>query len=191
MDQTLSTEILERLERRLRAVGAPAIQGARPGLPVDEIRRLTAAIPRMLPAEAELWWTWRRWGEGGDMLPDARYAPLDDCMWHYEWQRNWAREHGVSQQNPDVTPDDWWHPLWLPVFVVDGGMLVVIDISASDGRSAPIRRIDGQSFGNEHFDPIVAPSLGRYITDVLDAIDAGDYVYEPERHVWTHAPSTS
>ncbi len=188
MEQILSPAILERLERTLLRVGAPAIRSAQPGLTTGEIDRLTAAIPGRLPMEAALWWRWRTWGQGGDMLPYTRYARLDDCMEHYEVQRQWAREHGVSALRPDVTPDDWWHPLWLPIFVVDGGMHLVVDISDSNATSAPIRRIDGQSFGDEHFAPVVAPTLGAYISEMLDAIDASDYFYNADQDFWTTVP---
>jgi hypothetical protein len=187
MEQILSTDVLERLERLMHTVNAPAFQRAQPGMTVDEIRGLTSSFPGTLPAEAELWWSWRTWGEGGDILPGVWYAPLDAALEHYDVQRRWAREHGVSPSLPDVTADDWWHPLWLPIFLVDGGMHLVVDVSASDGASAPIRRIDGQSFGGEHFDPIVAPSLGSYVTDMLDAIDAGAYVYDAVNDVWIPA----
>lgn len=69
MAQILSTEILERL---LHTVGAPTV--TQPGLTIEAIHRQTVAFPGTLPAEAELWWSWRTWGEGGDMLPEARYT---------------------------------------------------------------------------------------------------------------------
>jgi hypothetical protein len=36
----------------------------------------------------------------------------------------------------------------------------------------------------EHFDPVVADSLGDYITRSLDEIDAGQWLYDRENHNW-------
>jgi len=188
MDHVLSPAILERLERMLRANDAPAIRRAEPGLSRDEIARLTAGFPGELSAEAVLWWEWRTWGPGNHILPGGRYDPLEGCMEQYAFRRRWASEYGVGPDLPGVTADDWWHPLWLPWLIVEGGVHLVIDLSVSDGTTAPIREIDGQSFGTDAFDPIIAPSLGAYVTGELDAIDAGAYVYHPgDDGYWTSA----
>lgn len=187
MERTLSTAILERFERQLRAVDAPAIRGAQPGLPVKQIRGLVAGFPGTLPTEAELWWSWRTWGETGDLLPDTKYLPLHQAVAEYNMRRQFAIEEGASPQNPGVSPGDWWDPLWLPIFVVDGGMVLVIDTAASDGISAPIRRIDWQGFGGTGFDVLLAPSLGCYFSDLLDAIQAGGYIYNADHDFWTHS----
>jgi len=190
MEPILNLAILERFERMLRRNDSPAIRGAEPGLSRDEIARLTVGVPGPLSAEAVLWWGWRTLGGGGYMLPSGRYLPLGAAMEWYGINRQWAQEHGVGPDLPGVTADDWWHPLWLPVLLPDGGAYVVIDLSASDGDAAPIREIDGQSFGTDAFDAIVAPSLGAYITGWLDRIDAGAYIHHPgDEEYWTSARS--
>lgn len=188
MAQTLSVELLERLEARLCADGAQPIKGSRPGLSTDEIRELAAAagFPGPVPAEGQLWWSWRSWGQGY-ILPGTQYAPLAHNLQEYEFRRQWAHEHGISPQMPDVVADDWWHPLWLPIFVIDGGIVLVLDASDSDGITTPIREVDGQSFGGSYFARIVASSLGDYVAQMLDAIDAGAYRYQPDVHDWSPA----
>ncbi len=188
MARALSHEVLDRLEHQLQTVGAAPIDGAHQGLAVEHIRRLTAKVVGALPAEAELWWSWCTLAAGW-VLPDAQYLTLDEALQEYDERCEWATQYGLSPQSPHVTIDDWWHPQWLPVFVIDGGMLYVVDTAGSDGTSAPIRRIDGQSFGGGYFDKVVAPSLGQFITDRLDAIDAGHYIYDADRHVWTESAS--
>jgi hypothetical protein len=187
MEPALSTALLERFERQLDAVDAPALRGARPGLAVDQIRELLLGFPGTLPTEAELWWSWRGWDETGDLLPDTKYLPLQEAIAEYRMRRQFAIEEAASPQTPDVSPDDWWPPLWLPVFVVDGGMVLVMDVAASDGDSAPIHRIDWQGFGGSGFDCLMAPSLGRYIGDLVDAIDAGHYIYNADHDFWAEA----
>lgn len=186
MERTLSTAILDRLERQLRAVGVPAVEDARSGLPVEQIRGLLRGFPGAIPTEAELWWNWRIWGEG-QILPDTQYLPLDGAMEEYVWRRTWAMEHGLSPQNPGLTIDDWWDPLWLPIFVVDSGMVLVIDVAASDGSTAPIHRIDWQGFDGAGFDLVMAPSLGSYVSDLLDSIEDGDYIYNVDHDFWMDA----
>jgi len=192
MQPILSPAILERLERMLRGNDSPAIRGAEPGLSRDEIAGIAAGFPGELSAEAALWWEWRTLGGGGYMLPCGRYLPLEAAMDWYVVNRQYAEEEGAEPraQRRGLTADDWWHSLWLPILLPDGGAYVVIDLSAPDGEAAPIREIDGQSFGTDAFDPIVAPSLAAYITGWLDRIDAGAYVHHPgDEEYWTIAPA--
>ena len=185
----LSIPMLERLERRLRSVAAPALTHAQPGLPLESVRALTASFPGTVPAEAELWWSWRAWAPSGDILPSTKYVAVDEAVNHYRWRRRFALESATSALSPHMTADDWWHPLWLPIFAADGGMVVISDVAASEGISAPIRRIDWQSIGGRGFNLLLAPSLGRYISDLLDAIDAGLYAYEDD--FWTECESAN
>jgi hypothetical protein len=171
----LDVEVLNRLEERLRADGARPIDEASNGSSADELRDLTAAFPGEIPAEAELWWTWRTWGQGWT-LPDTQYLPLDAAMQEYEWRRGWASTEGLSPLSPEIGADDWWQPLWLPLFVIDSGIVLAVDAAESDGATASIREIDWQGFGGSSFARVLAQSLGDYIANKLDAIDAGEYV---------------
>jgi len=192
MELILSPEILERLERMLRRNDSPAIRGAEPGLSPGEIARATFWFPGELSAEAILWWGWRSLGGGGYMLPCGRYLPLEAAMEWYIVNRQIAEEQTRDPgfQGMSFAAEDWWNPLWLPVFLGDGGVYVVIDLSASDGTVAPIREIDSHAGSKSGYDPVVAPSLGAYITGWLDGIDAGTYVHHPgDEEYWTSARS--
>ncbi|CAA9496434.1 MAG: hypothetical protein AVDCRST_MAG67-1579 [uncultured Solirubrobacteraceae bacterium] len=140
MSQALSLEILNRLEQTLRRVSARAIEESEPGMLVENVQRMTATVFGTLPAETLLWWSSRTFA-GDWLLPDARYLRLGEALYWYGEQRRWARDHGVSSQSPQLMVDDWWHPRWLPLFLIDGGMFYAIDVAASDGTSAPILRM--------------------------------------------------
>jgi hypothetical protein len=179
----LSLEVLDRLQTRWRAAGAQPVEPAR--LPADEISAATAAFAGELPVEARLWWS--RWGQGG-VLPAVQYVSPSDAIREYAFrQREAARLCGSFE---DLEPDEMWHPGWLPIFAIDGGMVIAIDSTLSDGLSAPLRLIDWQDLGGSHFARIVAGSLGDYITDTLDAIDAGSWTYDATLRRWRRDGTT-
>lgn len=176
----LSVELLERLDATLRGVDAEPLQGAGPGLSSDELRRLAADLPAPLPDELALWWMSRTWG-AGLLLPDAQFGPLDACIDHYRFRRNWA------QENAPESADKWWHPLWFPLLPEDGGTVIAVDLALADAETAPLRLIDWQLYSSDHFGRVIAPSLGSFVADRLDAIDAGDYVYDDHVKIWRRA----
>jgi hypothetical protein len=158
MARTLSPDLLERLDRRLGVGGA---------LERSEVERLTADFAGDLPAEAWLWWMSR--GQGlGTPLPGVQHASLQDAMTEYEFRRREAAVLTESDDRWDKKPTDLWHPSWLTVFGIDGGMVYVIDCALSDGECAPLRLIDWQDLGGQHFARIAADSLGEFVIHALD-----------------------
>jgi len=183
MVRILSSETLERLEQRLCTDGVQLIRGAGAGLSSEELSKLTATFADDLPAEARLWWSWRRWGQGW-VLPEAQYLALDVAMAEYASRRREAAKLANTPLSNPVDPDELWHPGWLPIFVIDNGIDFVIDAGESDGMRAPLRLVDWQDLGSAHFARLVACSLGDYVTGALDAIDAGEWVYDPGLGDW-------
>ena len=142
-----------------------------------------------MPAEAELWWTWRTWGPG-HILPGAQYLELDAAVAEYRSRREWAATYGVRSVGfSEVSADDWWDPLWLPIFVVDSGIVLSLDLAQSDGSTVEVIQIDGQGFGTDSFAVTVAPSVGDFVAARLDAIDRGDFVYRRDIDLWLDASS--
>jgi hypothetical protein len=183
MGLALSPETLQRLEERLRADDAQPLHGATAGLAAEQLSSLAATFAGDLPAEARLWWSWRQWGQGR-VLPQAQYLRLAIAMAEYASGRREAAKLADAPFFDPIDPDQLWHPSWLPVFVIDSGMVLVIDASESDGASAPLRLIDWQDLGGTHFGRLVARSLGEYVTGALDAIDAGQWAYDPAFGDW-------
>jgi hypothetical protein len=180
--QPLGTAILERLDERLRAVGAPEALHREPGLLVEEIRSSVAGIPGIFPSEVELWFSWTTWGEDGDdMLPGLRYHTLPGCLVWYREELELSRQLASIRREAGLGA--LWKEAWLPLSYIDGGVHLVVDVAGSDGIVAPIREVYGQGVGEE-FDRVVADSLGGYITAALDAIDAGRWVYDRDEHIW-------
>jgi hypothetical protein len=180
--QPLSTAILERLYECLRSVGAPEAVDRQPGLPVEEIRALIADIPGRFPSEAELWFSWTTWADDGYyMLPSLRYHTLPGCLVWYRHELDVSRQLAPIRRQAGL--GELWSEAWLPISYIDGGVHLVVDVSGSDGTAAPIREVYGQGVG-EQFDPVVADSLGDYITRSLDEIDAGQWLYDRENHIW-------
>jgi cell wall assembly regulator SMI1 len=116
------------------------------------------------------------------VLPQAQFGSLPACIEHYRFRRHWAEEDALGPA------DDWWHPLWFPILPRDGGIVIAADLATGDADTAPLREIDWQAFGSDHFARIVARSLGDYVLDALDAIDAGEYTYDNHLKMWHHRP---
>jgi cell wall assembly regulator SMI1 len=106
-------------------------------------------------------------------------------MAEYSFRRAEAARLGDSRLSPDVGPNDLWHPAWLPMFVIDSGIVLVLD--CAHAQNAPVRRVDGQDFGDEYFARVLAPSLGQFVGEILDAIAGGHWRYDPAWGDWRRA----
>src|SRR4051794_1162455 len=122
----LSEGALKELDARLREANARAAVSSEPGV---EDFSLLARFPGSLPGEVELWWRFRRWGTG-QILPGLQFVSLEGSLAEYDSMRGYAERHGSDPRTPELTADRIWHPLWLPLFTIDGGMILVTDTSA-------------------------------------------------------------
>ncbi|MFP5363050.1 MAG: hypothetical protein ACLGI5_10005 [Thermoleophilia bacterium] len=183
----LDDDTLDRLVRCLADLGVAGIDDRRPGLSSEEIRALTHDVPASLPSEVQLWFSRWKWGEDlYDMLPRLRYNPLPDCVFVYhqalEWERDRRRDllgPGESETAPKTYAPSWI-AAWFPLSHQEGPLYVAVDLSASDGITAPVLQIDN---GGGISKP-VARSLGDYVTHALDEINAGQWLYDREKHIW-------
>ncbi|MFP5363055.1 MAG: hypothetical protein ACLGI5_10030 [Thermoleophilia bacterium] len=182
----LDNDTLDRLVCCLSDLGVGGIDDRRPGLSSDEIRSLTRDVPASLPSEVQLWFSRWTWGEDlYDMLPQLRYHPLPNCVFLYDQALAWERlnREAVAEARGGRTPGDYepqWMPFWFPLSQSEGPLYLGVDLSASDGVTAPILEVDNG--GGDA--TLVARSLGEYVTRALDEIDAGRWLYDRENDFW-------
>jgi cell wall assembly regulator SMI1 len=186
LSRPLDTATLDRLVRCLSDLGVHGITDRERGLSINEIRSLTRDIPASLPSEVQLWFSRWTWGEDlYDMLPRLRYHPLPNCVFLYDQALEMARLHrqGVAQARGGETPAGYeptWLSLWFPLSQKEGPIYVAVDLSASDGDTAPVLEVDNGGGDATR----VARSLGEYVTHWLDEIEAGQWLYDREEHIW-------
>jgi cell wall assembly regulator SMI1 len=185
LSRPLDDATLDRLVRCLRDLGVAGIDDRQPGLSTDEIRSLTRDLPRPLASEVELWFSCWTWGEDlYDMLWNLRYHPLPDCMFLYDQALEWARRYRRVAPHPgqraahEYAPS--WIPLWFPLSQKEGPAYVAVDLSASDGIAAPVLDVDNGGGDTRR----VAGSFGEFLTNALDEIEAGRWLYDRENHIW-------
>ena len=99
----LDEELLERLDDRLRAHRAHAINRLGDGLPVEKLRDSIEELSGNVPAEVELWWGWRTWGPG-HILPGAQYLTLDAALAERRMRREWATTASAQPGWPPADP---------------------------------------------------------------------------------------
>lgn len=140
-----------------------------------------------LPVEAKLWWGWHDGAEGrgsayaiGLVLP---YLQLGEAIQIYSETRQIA--HDVTAEPGGLEADDLWRPEWFPITVPLRGFLVC-DCSTADGDPTPIHLVDFE-FADVSKTP-VAPSFGALVERWLEALDAGAWIYNPDRNSWEDLP---
>jgi hypothetical protein len=73
----------------------------------------------------------------------------------------------------------------MPVFAHAAGSLVAADLATSNGQVAALWLVDWQEVGEEEgFGRVVASSLGEYLTQRLDELDAGQYLFDTNAKAW-------
>ncbi len=114
--------VLDELDAWIRVRHAALYPCLRPGLSAREFDLLAQTLlPYYLPAELEVLYRWHDgWdssaGEGfTSLLPDSDFTPLPDAIRSY---RGWWETLGA----------DGWHPLWFPVFGIQSGELVALQL---------------------------------------------------------------
>jgi cell wall assembly regulator SMI1 len=185
LSRPLDAATLDRLVRCLGDLGVAGIDDRQPGLSTDEIRALTRELPRALPSEVQLWFSRWTWGEDlYDMLWNLRYHPLPNCMFLYdqalEWERRYRRVGPYPGQRAAHEYAPGWLPLWFALSQQEGPAYIAVDLSASDGIIAPVLAVDRG--GGET--KCVAGSVGEFVANALDDIDAGKWLYDRENHNW-------
>jgi cell wall assembly regulator SMI1 len=118
------------------------------------------------------------------MLWNLRYHPLPNCMLLFdqalEWQRHYRRVAPPPGHRAPLEHAPGWLPLWFPLSQQEGPAYIAIDLSASDGITAPGLAVDNGGGETQR----VAGSLGELVANALDDVDAGTWLYDREHHYW-------
>jgi len=68
----------------------------------------------------------------------------------------------------------------MPIFATGGSSKIALDCTAPDAPS-PLRQIDWDCFGADHYAQAFAPSLGEYIGRAVRSLSVGRYDYNADR----------
>jgi hypothetical protein len=168
-------ELLEELEERLRAFGAPIAGAFRPGAAPERVR--AALETEGLPAHDDLvaWWSWH---DGAavdapavDDGPGIYFRPentlvepwhvlsLEEALRNRRWYRRLYDDSGLSGLLP---------PDWVPVLLVDGRPVLLAD--AGSAGPAPLHVLDE---GQLEAPPAQFASLAELAQLVVRAFDEG------------------
>jgi hypothetical protein len=162
-------DLLEELEARLRAFGAPIAAAFLPGTAPERVR--AALDAEGVPAHEDLvaWWGWHdgvtidapQVDEGPGIFFRGENTLLEP--WHVlsleEALRNRRWFRGVDDRLPAE---------WIPVALVDGRPVLLADAGAEG--PAPLHILDEAQLG---LPPVLFASLHEFVALVVGAFDAG------------------
>jgi hypothetical protein len=169
--------VLDELEERLRAFGAPIVQAFRPGAPADEVRTVLATEGLQAHPDVVAWWGWH----DGVALTDAPpvlsgpgvYLRSENTLvedWHVlsvaDAVRNhrWFRAVYAESGGPDLLPKGWF-----PILMTGAKPAMWIDCGIADDTPAPL-------YVDEHLPEPIAPlfsSLADFVGTIIRAFDQG------------------
>jgi hypothetical protein len=186
----LTRDILEILEGRWRACGAPIARHLRDGLDDDEMDAITLPLGLRLSREARTWWGWH---DGVSLANEAARAvsngfaflPLAEAAQVCAVERWAARGAAVAASrsghgHPLNDPESHWPRRWVPLLAIKFAYIVCdasVDPSPVSYRSQEEFELPGQ--------PDV-PSIGAMVQMWIESIDAGDVSVDPALGLWTH-----
>ena len=175
-------ELLEELDERLRAFGAPIAGAFLPGTAPERIQAALQA--EGVPAHEDLiaWWSWH---DGAAI--DA--PPVDDGPGIFFRGENTLLEPWhVLSLNEALRNRRWFRELddrlpaeWIPVALVDGRPVLLADAGAEG--PAPLHILDEGQLGPP---PVLFASLREFVELVVRAFDAGAVRPSP---MDAHAPA--
>jgi hypothetical protein len=168
--------LLDELEQRLRAFGAPIVQAFRPGAAADEIRTALAAEGLRAHADVVAWWGWHD-GVAMPDVPPVRSGPgvylrsentlVED--WHVLSLADAVRTHrwfraAYAEGARDLLPRGW-----LPILMTGAKPAMWIDSDVAEDAPAPL-------YVDEHLPEPIAPlfaSLVDFVGTIIRAFDEG------------------
>jgi hypothetical protein len=176
--------LLDELERRLRAFGAPIVDAFAPGLPVDEVRTVLDAEGLRAPDDVVAWWGWHNGAVLSDVPPvlsgPGVYLRSENTLvedWHvlslgeatrtHRWFRADYAEAGAA----DLLPAGWF-----PILVTGAKPTMWVDCRAGANVPTPL-------YVDEHLpEPAgpLFPSLADFVGAIIRAFDEGLIRPHPE-----------
>jgi cell wall assembly regulator SMI1 len=180
------SDLLARLEEHWRRVDAPVARAARPGLPPEEIDRLTAEVNIFLPAEARTWFEWHDGsGEGVDfkatMGPRFGLWSLSLLVATYRRERAQVKEWHADPEDPRIGWPKAWFPITQSDFTRD---VVVVDCSVEAGQPTGVGHVGTD--GN--YAVGIVPSLTDLVRFWVSCHDAGLYSWDSSAQHWRTEP---
>jgi cell wall assembly regulator SMI1 len=156
-------DLLARVDQWLASHRSRFVKALLPGATPTECAALQSDLGHALPEELRLWLAWHN-GQSPDVIG--------------AFESNWClmstRQIAEVKKELDAKASANWHAAWVPFLDDDADNYVCIDARQP---GFPVRECwRGKS---EH--AIIAPSLTAWVTDVLGAMERGEYVEDPER----------
>jgi len=163
MPELLTLELLERLDRTLRDVGAAIVGHWEPGLTREQMDAITEPHGFRLPDEAALWWGWHNGSGTSELMPGRRVASLDATMASYEMEDSVTSEvWGLTRLVGIVNEQPW---LWF---------------DCRGEHDAPVPVYAGYK-GDQP--SVAAESIGDMVLILIAGLEAGAYSTD-ERGEW-------
>ncbi|MPY92222.1 MAG: hypothetical protein GEV08_03890 [Acidimicrobiia bacterium] len=173
---------LRDLEECWASAGSTTPESLAPGLTVTDAQQLAATVGLTLPDEALTWFGWHN-----GYNTNSTHAPRDiGCgWWLYSLEETvawYSRTWQPTKPAPDVADlEEYWSRSYLPFISSDIGEEFLIDLAADeDGRCVVY---SANILWNEP-NPPAAPSLAAFVTGLVDAIQAGAYVWHRTDNEW-------
>jgi hypothetical protein len=176
----LTTELLDRFDKKLAEIGAPVTKHWRPGLQDHELDALTSTIGIALSTEARIWWAWHdgvdlerspaysSFGPGWDAYPLAH--AIDDAKRMRQMAVMTARDQpGFRNQD--------WPASWIALCGNVSYTRIACDCTGPTAAPSPVHYFDP----SENMEPTQAKvgSIGELVHLWLDALDDGTWRVDP------------
>ncbi len=159
-------ELLARLEKWLTQHRPRYARGLRPGATEDDFVALRGSLNEPVPEDLRQLLAWHN-GQGDDFA-----GAFED-----NWSLMSTAEIADAKRDLDAQAGDGqtgWQPAWIPILDDDSGNYLCLDPTLP---GVPLREF--RSTSPEA--PTVAPSLGAWLVDFVQAVEGGQYAEDSER----------
>ena len=181
----LTTELLEELEDRWRAVRLPVLDTLRPGLSREQMDAVVGPLGLELPPEAQVWWGWHDGAAEARVLARERFVkPGVEFLSLSELADWYTSSRAFLDEDLEEGADYLWPANYFCLLRQDSGN-VTFDCTDSGSRYSPL-------YFNDFYDTVperdyvtpVARSVGEMVTWWIEAWDDGAWGHDPETG-WT------
>jgi hypothetical protein len=163
MPELLTLELLERLDRTLRDLGALIVECWEPGLTREQMDAITEPHGLRLPDEAALWWGWHNGSGTAELMPTRRAGSLEAVMAGFELEDSVTSEvWGLTGLVAVVNEQPW---LWF---------------DCHGAHDAPVPVYSGKTSGQPQ---LATESIGDMVLILIAGLEAGAYSTD-ERGEW-------